>query len=267
MSLIEVITDLYRIWPQSFYALLEQARHQPVVCSGTLVGSKAQQVLAADQRVIDARQRGDSAATLQALQASPATVLTMVLSLARKKSGYDPTKPASSGNIINYLFYLYEIWQYQIFKTPELDGVHLRLTGEWSSAVDQIAAQYQGLSATDVQHVRDDLWNLAKAASSRPDTNETENLFSQGTIHADSDISLFLCQSYIQMSTEVRHGGKHSPDVVINHADFILFRIILKPDAEELRARTPAIMNESDDSLRAWLKENSTPHGDVPVNW
>ncbi|WP_027820911.1 hypothetical protein [Paraburkholderia bannensis] len=247
--------------------LVAGANGQPVVSNGKLVGPNARQALAADLAVCHARAGSDKSLQQASLAASPATGCAMVMSLAQRASGFNPSSPAAAGNLNGFLAYVSQLLQCPLFSAELKDEVAPNMSGDWNSVINQIVGYYAGIADQDTQDIRAGLWSLAQAASSTPSTNETQNLFTQNTLNAGTDLRVYLYQSYIDMRTDVEHGGKHSPDTVTNNASLQLWRTILRFDSQRWPAYAPLIANETDASLQSWLNDTTTPQGPVKVNW
>ncbi|MBN3845584.1 MULTISPECIES: hypothetical protein [Burkholderiaceae] len=248
-------------------SLVATANGQPVVSNGKLVGPNAQQVLNADQAVARARASGQPQQLQASLAASPATGCAMAMSLAQRASGFNPSSPAAAGNLNGFLAYVGQLLQCPLFSAQLKDEVTPNMSGDWNSVINQIVGYYVGIAAQDLQDIRAGLWSLAQAASSTPSTNETQNLFTQNTLNAGADLQVYLYQSFIDMRTDVQHGGKHSPDTVTNNASLQLWRTILRFDSQHWPAYAPVIMSQTDATLQSWLNDTTTPQGPVKVNW
>lgn len=247
--------------------MLAIADGQPVVPNSKLIGTNIDAALRADYKVQLARASGDQKALQQALEVSPATGCAMVLSLAQQASGYNPMDPSAPGNLNCFLAYINQILLCPVFSSLIRDQVAPNMSGNWNSVIDSIVGFYPGLAGDQENDLRNGLWSLARAASSWPSANQTQNLFVQNTINSSADLTVYLYKSFINMRTDVQSGGKHSPDTVTNNASLSLWRAVLKFDINSWPSYAPIIMDKTNTSLEGWLNGNNVSKGPVAINW
>lgn len=235
----------------------------PVVSHSALTGWNAQQVLQLDRAYSNAQ----PSEAVQKLEQSPATGCTMILTLAREQSGYDPTVPAQTGSVEKFLSYVNQVLLCPLFRTILNDHIQPGFSGDWNSVIEQIASYYVGIPDDDIYTLKQSLSAIAAAASSSPSTNQTMNMFSQATLNANSDIDVYMYHTFIQMKTTVHQGGKHEPDKVSNQASLSLYRVQLGFNSQEWPGQAEKVHEQTQQSLADWLANNSTPVGSLPTNW
>jgi hypothetical protein len=235
----------------------------PVVIGSALTGANAQQALAADNAYVSAA----PADAVARLQQSPATGCTMLLTLAREQSGYDPAVPAQVGSVQAFFSYVNQLLLCPLFSTILNDHITPGFSGGWSSMIDQITGCYEGIPAREIDTLRQSLLTIAAAASSSPSTNETMNMFSQATLNVDADIDVYMYHTFVQMMTTVQQGGKHEPDTVSNQASLSLYRIRLRFDSANWPNQAAQVHQQTQQSLSDWLANNSTPSGSLSADW
>lgn len=237
----------------------------PVVVSSALTGAQSQQALAADNAYVAAPP--DKA--VEALKQSPATGCTMIMTLAREASGFNPTIPAQAGSLEKFMAYVDQILRCPIFSAVYRDRVQPVYSGDWNSVINSILSFYVGIPARDLDTIRQSLVSAAAAASSNPSTNQKLNVFAQSTVNVDSPtaIDVYLYQTFVQMKTTVTPGGKNEPDRVSNQAYTDLYRVRLLFKSAEWPAQAEKVHQQTQDSLSDWLVDNSAPQGDLPSNW
>jgi hypothetical protein len=245
-------------------SLLATSIDRPVVSNGILSGSGAQDALHRDAVYVNATPGNNSVA---ALRQSPVTGCSMLMTLARKKSGYDPSVPAQAGSLTMFFNYVNQILLCPLFSVVLNDHIAPAFSGDWNNAINQIMSYYVGIPESDLYVLRQSLVNVAAAASSNPSTNQTLNLFSQSTINVGAEVAVYLYCSNVQMVTNVSHGGKNQPDRVSNQANFSLYRIKLVFSSAQWPAQAPAVYAETQQSLADWLSFGSTRTGSLAADW
>ncbi len=236
----------------------------PVLSSSALTGSNAQQALQLDSAYSSA----EPSEAVEKLQQSPATGCTMLLTLAREKSGYDPTLPAQTGSVQKFLSYVNQVLLCPLFGTILNDHIAPEFSGNWNNVINQIASYYVGIPEGDIDTLKQSLNSIAAAASSNPSTDETLNMFSQATLNVDrNNIDVYMYHTYVQMKTTIHSGGKHEPDKVSNQAFLSLYRVHLSFNSAEWPRQAANVHQQTEQSLSDWLANNSTPTGSLPANW
>ena len=236
---------------------------RPVVANGILAGSQAGQALQQDRAYIDAAPDRKVAT----LQLAPVTGCSMLLTLAREKSGYDCRTPGQPDGEAKFNNYIAQVLLCPLFRTEYDDRISNVLGGDWNGVIDSIVALYVGIPDADRTLLRDSLRAVAAAASSSPSTVERVCTFFQSTIDSSERIASFFYYMDVRMVTYVEHGGKNEPDRVHNQANLTLHRVKLLFDAAHWAAQAEAVYRETQSSLSDWLDENSTPVGPLPMNW
>lgn len=244
-------------------ALAAALSSTPVVINSALTGANAQGALAADNAYVGAA----PADAVAKLQESPATGCTMLLTLAREQSGYDPAVPAQAGSVQAFFGYVNQVLVCPLFSTILNDHIAPGFSGSWSDVINQIVGYYQGIPERELDTLRQSLTTIAAAASSSPSTNQTMNMFSQATLNVDASIDVYLYHTFVQMATTVHRGGKHEPDRVSNQAALSLYRVRLRFDSARWPAQAAQVHQQTQQSLSDWLVSNSTPSGSLPANW
>jgi hypothetical protein len=191
----------------------------------------------------------------------------MMLTMARQASGYDPNVPAQTSSVPDFLHYVNQVLLNPIFTTILNDTISPGLSGDWGTAINQIAGYYVGIPAGDIGVITQSLYGIAAAASSNPSTNQTMNMFSQATLNVDSTISVYMYHTCVQMITTVHKGGKHEPDTVSNQTSLSLNRVHLGFNSDQWAAQAANVYQSTQQSLTDWLANNSTPAGSLPANW
>lgn len=235
----------------------------PVVIDSALTGAYAQQALEADNAYVHA----PPSEAVAKLQESPATGCSMLLTLAREQSGYDPASPAQLGSVQAFYDYVNQILLCPLFTTILNDHIEPRFSGGWSQVIDQIVGFYEGIPAREVDALRQSLTTIAAAASSNPSTNQTMNMFSQATLNVDEQIDVYVYHTFVQMVTNVHKGGKNEPDTVSNQAALSLYRVRLRFDSANWPPQAEKVHEQTEQSLSDWLANNSTPPGSLPPDW
>ncbi|PWC40157.1 hypothetical protein [Azospirillum sp. TSO22-1] len=258
------LTDEPVLLAQQALTLLAAYPDRPVVANGILSGCGAQSALRLDADYVHARPGNDAVA---ALQRSPVTGCSMLLTLAREKSGYDPSVPAQAGSLAMFFNYVNQILKCPLFSQVLNDHIAPTFSGDWNNTINQIIGYYVGIPDYDLSALRQSLVNVAAAASSNPSTNQTLNVFSQSTINVNADTRVYLYSTNVQMVTTVTSGGKHEPDRVSNQANLSLYRVQMRFDAAQWPAQAAAVYGETQQSLADWLAFGSTPSGSLPSDW
>jgi hypothetical protein len=235
----------------------------PVVSNGNLVGSQAQEALRLDA----AYAKAPPPEAVPRLQESPATGCTMLLTLARQKSGYNPAIPAQAGSTQKFLDYLQQVLVCPLFMAILNEHLNPQFSGDWNNVINQILGYYPKMPPADLQVLRDGLYRIAAAASSNPSTDQTLDMFSQTTLSVDADIDVYMYQTHVKMTTSVSHGGKHEPDRVSNQTQMDLYRVQLRFRASQWPAQAATVHEQTQDSLADWLATNSTPAGPLATGW
>lgn len=250
--------------PAEIMSFLAATPERPVVSNGILSGVGAQVALQRDAIYISAPSP-DSALT--ALQQSPITGCSMLLTLAREKSGYDPTLPAQAGTLFKFFAYVNQILQCPLYAQVLNDHINPGFSGDWNNVINQIMGYYVGIADFDRNILRQSLVDVAAAASSSPSTNQVMNVFSQATINVAQDVMVYLYCTNVQMVTTVSSGGKNEPDRVNNQASLSLYRVQMRFDQYNWPAQAAAVYRETQQSLADWLAFGSTPVGALPSDW
>lgn len=241
----------------------EASAGEPVVLNSILVGSRAQEALQLDAAYSTAL--GSEA--VAKLQESPATGCTMLLTLAREQSGYDPTLPAQAGSATKFLAYVQQVLVCPLFSVILNDHITPGFSGDWNSVIDQMVTYFPQIPEEDLTVLKNGLYEIAAAASSSPATNETLNMFSQATLIVDVEIDVCMYQTTVQMKTTVHTGGKHEPDTVSNQASLSLYRVHLRFNSAEWPGQAEDVHKQCQQSLDDWLANNATPVGSLSADW
>ena len=244
-------------------ALSDVDPSRPVVANGILSGPLAAQALERDRDYVQA----PAPDKLAALRIAPVTGCSMLLTMAREKSGYDCQTPGQPDGELKFMQYIEQIVFCPLFHKDYDDVIANRFEGDWNNVINTIADFYVGISDSDRETLRQSMRAVAAAASSSPSTVEQICTFFQSTIDSSDRIASFFYYMNVRMVTYVDHGGKNEPDRVRNQAELRLHRVKMWFDAPQWPSQAEAVYRETQSSLADWLDSNSTPVGALPSNW
>lgn len=240
----------------------------PVVCNSRLVGTDAEKALNLDNQFINLKSNGQTSKAQELLGQSPATVLAMILSLTQQQCGFNPSDPTHAGNINDFLKYVNQLFQCPVLVNEINDKVDCSYGSDWGSSINSILGYYVGISPTDLNTIKDSLWNIARAASSCPNTSETQDLFVQNSLNIDGSYKIYMYKTFVKMVEEKHKGsGKNAPTRIKDCTSFTLYRAVFHLNCQDIASYSASLMSKTDSSLHSWLNDTSAPINSQAVKW
>lgn len=190
---------------------------------------------------------------IEAFKKAPLNGCLTVMTMARIKSGFNPTlldDPDASQKFSNYSENLQKA---PFFHLEQSDVSHLeRHEKTWDSLVQSVLDLYDGVSGEDKNSIKESIGNLAKAAMNKAGVKQTKNLFVQSTINYTSEIQVFILWSKIQMTYE--SGKSTSTQEIID-----ISKLKLRFDKEMWPYYAEIVLKYNISFIEEWLKENALP--------
>lgn len=253
---------------RAFALAIEDASSVPVVGGAALTGSSLPQALEKDRVVGDLRPAAGEVADPETYQQllkefldAPLTGCTSVLDMARIKAGYNPLAPAQAENSSKFDDYVDRVMRAPFFHLIDSSRTdYHRGEKDWNAAIDSILGLYDGIQADSKDQIRTSLENMAKAAASRSNTRQTNNLFAQSTIEYADYIEVYIYRSVVSMRVHKSKGStSKQTDMTINKAR-MRFQTKLWPSYAPLVARRHIHL------VSEWLDNNTTEPGNEPAS-
>ena len=240
---------------------------KPVVSGAKIIGNNKDNSMDRNDAVKNAMP-GDTEMTqeeynnlLDKFKGAPMTGCTTVMDMARVTSGFNPQIPLKEGNYTSYLDYVKRIASAPFFHLEYSNTIEYhRESKDWNDAIDEIVGLYDGIKAEDENKIKESLVNLAKAATSRSDTKQKENLFVQNSLEASMQYRVHIYYSNVEL---VEHKSKGSTS---KQTDFTIARTRLRFYDELWEHYAERVMKKHVKLMDDWLDDNTTKAGDQSIN-
>jgi len=174
--------------------------------------------------------------------------------MARNSAGYQPQTLDNSGaQSAQYQQYLRNVGSCPLFILQMSDRQHYdRQSSDWNAAIDAIAAAFEGIASQDKDKIITGLKNLAKAASSKMSTTQTESVFAQNAMNVDGRVTLYLYNSNVSFVETSGKGYDCKQDT------FDIVRLQLTFQSALWPQYCAAVAAKFHSSVDDWLSNNST---------
>lgn len=232
------------------------------VASAALIGDAVLEAQQADIALQQARLQSGGSCNDDEIQKwldAPSTGLTTLLDMSRTSSGWQPLvdTPENVGRFHSYL---------QIVEACPLlhlefadQATYHRATTDWNRVIDDIVGFFTGVESADLAKIKKSLVDLADAATSRHNTRQAENIFTDQVPQKDRDaLHHNIYFSHVELVVD-SHGKSTT-----NQVDYTInrMRFEFRSDLWE-RATALAVCQRFFCSLDDWLIKNKTTKGDI----
>jgi hypothetical protein len=189
--------------------------------------------------------------------------ISTILNIARKRSGYDPTNTKDPDLKLKFDRYISDVQSAPFFTLTlaQTTEVH-RSSTDWNELLDAIADTFEGIAAEDKKNVVKGLASLAKTAASSESFRQTEDLFVQSVMKAQTgDWSIYLYRSRVELQADKSKG------VSSRQTDFSIQKLKLRfldsqwPTWAERIFRKFVV-----DPAAEWEDRETTPSGNLSSN-
>lgn len=195
---------------------------------------------------------------LNIFKKNPISGCSSVLTMARSSSGFNPLSNDVTGQEPKFQKYLENVSKSPFFEIPFSSTTTIKQTSQdFDKVIDDIVALYEGITTGDKGKIKDSLVQMAKAATSRKETQQRETLFAQNTIQGSgSDVTVYICYSTVQMTLKDEKSTSSQTDYQIVQARLKFFVDFWPIYAEQ-------VMNINYTAVTNWLQDMTTPPGNA----
>ena len=181
-----------------------------------------------------------------------------MLTIARSSSGFNPLSNDVTGQEPKFKQYLENVNESPFFDIPFSSTTTIKQTSQdYNKLIDDILALYEGITTGDKSKIKDSLLQMAKAATSRKETQQSQTLFAQNTIQGSgSDVTVYIYYSTVQMTLKDGKSTSFQSDYEIMQARLNFFVDFWPIYAEK-------VMNVNYTAVNQWLNHMTTPPGNA----
>ena len=191
---------------------------------------------------------------------NPGNAVTSILGLAKTRTTWNPLDPDNSKNSQGFMDFVEQILRVPYFRITQSEHPTVNYEEEnYDSLIDKVAELYEGITEVNKEKVKNSIVNLAKACTSRVNTQNTDTLFVQNSIQAsNNDIVVQLEQTYMLMERSHSTGKGAPKDKYKTQVDVKVLELTF---SSSLWTRDAAVKLAAKfvKSWDDWLNDNTTP--------
>ncbi len=156
---------------------------------------------------------GKKDTVIEILTNSTGNAVSSILGLAQSRSNWNPLNPDSAKNQEGFQVFVSELLKVPIFNITQSSTTDVKYKEEnYNSLIDKVVDLYDGIVEKDKTQIKNSIVNLAKACSSRVNTQNTKTLFVQNTLNAQKGENIVVGLQQTFMMMERSHAtGKGAP--------------------------------------------------------
>lgn len=199
---------------------------------------------------------------LETFKNNPSSGFTSLIDLAFRSANINLTDGLQGFEVTRMLNFINKLGSCPLVTLAHSDRIHYERKGkDWNTTVNQIVNYYVGVSDEDKTKIRNSLINLTKVAISHKKAEQSENLFTQGSLIVNNDyIYLWLLTSNVTVVAHKQKKGTVVQETLdINRYQF-RFSI-----ANWNKYYAEIVAKEHINSMDDWLNDNNTPAGSSEV--
>ncbi|MBE6050193.1 MAG: hypothetical protein E7214_05885 [Clostridium sp.] len=199
---------------------------------------------------------------LEIFKENPTSGFTSIIDFIFKGYNIDPTKGLSGYKINTLLNAINKLSSCPLITLSHSDTIHYdRKSKDWNTSINDIVNYYVGVSTEDKARIRSSLISITSAAISHKKTEQSDNLFLQGSLIVEKDyIYLWIFNSNVRVVANKKKGG------TVVQTVFDITRNQFKFSVENWNKNYAEIMmKEHIKSMDDWLNDNCTPEGSNTV--
>jgi hypothetical protein len=248
-------------WFDSSPPQLVSAATGPVVSYSQLLGPLASQIGEQSEEISEQEQ---FARKLELFKQFPGVGTISILEFARRRSGWDASKlDKVAEQRPKFERFLSDVQAAPFFTLVLSQKTTLHHeSSDWNQLIAAIATTFEGLATEDKKRVTEGITNLAMTAASSESFRQTEDLFAQSVLNADTNNwSIYLYRSSVTLETHKDKGA------TTRQTDFIIQKLKLKLLHEQWPFWAEKVLRATD--ARApddWLSGSTTPRGNLAFN-
>lgn len=242
--------------------LAADAAGKPAVSGAALAGDDGDDWAAADRRMKSARESGDADGSgLEEFKKSPKQACTTLLHMAQVAAGFQPQTPDVNG-AAQFEKFLGRMVKCPFFFVALSDRQELHVKEKnWNEAIDFIVDLFEGVSGEKKKDLRKSIVNMTKAAGTKKETKNTDDLFVQNVLEASgSSVSVCIYYSTIKLEEDKAKGS------TTRQSDIVLYRTILEFQTEKWPSYAEMVWEKDYRSVTDWMDDNTTTAGPLKVN-
>ncbi|OOE48866.1 hypothetical protein [Salinivibrio kushneri] len=175
-------------------------------------GKNAKTESAQGKKLDDAINAGNHSEIVDLLTESTGNAVSSILGLAQSRTGWNPLDPDNDKNAEGFQEFVSSILKVPFFNVTQSERTTVHYEEEnYNSLIDKVVGLYDGITEQDVPLIKNSIVNLAKACTSRVNTQNTKTLFVQNTMNATgTDIVVGIQQTFMMMERS-HSSGKGAP--------------------------------------------------------
>lgn len=220
--------------------------------TGALITGSMKKAAEADEALQEAMEAGSPE---EAFKKAPLNGCLSVMTMARKKAGFDPTDIEDENAAAKFVQYSKNLQSAPFFHLVSSDVSHMdRYEKSWDNLINNVLDLYEGVSNSDKDSIRTSLGNIANAAMNKAGTTQTKNLFVQSEIDYEytNEIVVFVFWAKIEMTYQ--SGKSTSTQETID-----ISKLKLQFDKVMWPYYAPMVLKYNVSFIEEWLKANALP--------
>lgn len=206
-----------------------------------------------------------SQAAIDALYSSIPNTISTVLGLAQSVSNWNPLNPSDPNGPKNFIAYTSKIASFPLLVSTQTSTSTVNYQErDYNDLINKVVGLYDGVTASDISAIKKSLVSLIQACTSQVNVTNTQTLFSQSTIVADSGATqLLICASTITM-VENHQGGKRAPSDSFSSSVQAVKAFYNFNQGAYSKDIASALLSASFTSVNNWIPKTTTPMAPNP---
>jgi hypothetical protein len=245
----------------SIKSFATKAPSEKLASAAAVAGPRAAQDRAAS-KALAAKAKSDPGGAKADFKDRPMDGCTSLMNMARKKSGFDPTKGMTGTNVEAYNKYIEAVVKCPLFNLDMTDSQNIHKDSDnWDELINKVADTFEGIESDDKSRITKSITGLVQAASSNSNTDESTDLFVQSVLYAkdgenaDPVYSIYIYSSHIHIIDNKSKGHESMQE------DFAVQRTKMTFRINDWPYFSDKVWDKLYSSVDDWLNDNSTPTG------
>lgn len=240
----------------------------PAVSGGVLTGngiSPAQNLDNSFQAIINNPEGAQGQLTPKQYQKAvdifkenPISGCSSVLTIARASANFNPLAANVTGQAPKFLKYLDNVASAPFFEILYSNtSTFKRESEDYNSLIEGIANLFGGVTTQDLVSIKNGLTEMAKSATSRKETQQSQTMYAQNTLQTSgNDVTVLICYSTVQMQMKEGKSESYQSEYTVVQSRIKFFQEFWPIYAER-------VMNVNYTAVTDWLTQMKTPPGDA----